>query len=323
VRLAVALVMPRPVASEIDGMRRAFGVDPAYIPPHITLVPPVNVDSAQMGEVLSGLRDAGDAAGAPLFLDLGPLDTFLPSNPVLFLRVGGELDRLGELRRRCLSGRLDRPDPRPFVPHVTITRGLSSDDDATARRMLGGFRTQVELDRLHLLVQVTTDVQGRHWTPTADVLLAPRHTVGTGGLEVELTTTQIADPEIRSLVRSFGSGLLPIAGGSDAFVVAARHEGRPVGAAWGTVSGRVALVVGAIVVPDWRRRGVGAHLVATLEHHASRRGASAIEAPVGLDEPADALFESRGWTLRAGPGGQRRWRALGPDPGAQPNSMEA
>jgi 2'-5' RNA ligase len=309
--------MPAAVASEVDGLRRSFGVDTSYIPPHVTLVPPVNLDTERMAEALAVLRGAADAVGSPLMLELGPLDTFLPTNPVLYLRVAGELDRLAGLRHHCLAGPLERPDPRPFVPHVTVTRGLSPDDDATARRMLGRYRASVEIDRLDLLVQVTEPGRGRYWGTSADVVFAPRHVVGTGGLEIELTTSRLADPEVRGLVRSLGSGLLPITVGPDAFVVAARHDGSVVGASWGTVSGRVALLQGVGVVPDWRRRGVGSHLVAHVEHLAARRGATACEAPTDLDDAAETLFDRRGWTLRPGPGGQRRWRALAPDPATQ------
>ena len=314
IRFAVALLLPSEVSSEVDGIRKAFGVDPTYIPPHITLVPPVNVAAERVVDVLAVLREAAQHTRSPLALEIGPLDTFLPSNPVLYLAVGGELERLGGLRSRCLAGPLERPDPRPYVPHVTITRGLSPTDDATARRMLAAYRAGVEIDRLHLLVQVTEEGRGRYWGVSADVVFAPRQVVGTGGIEIELSTSHLPDPEVRSLARSLGSGLLPPPVGPDTFVVAARHDGSVVGGAWGSVTGRVAMLHGLGVVPGWRRRGVGAHVLAQVEHHAARHGATAIEAPTGLEAPADALFESRGWTMRPGPGGPRRWRALGPDP---------
>jgi 2'-5' RNA ligase len=314
IRFAVALLLPSEVSSQVDGLRTAFGVDPSYIPPHVTVVPPVNVDADRVSEVLAVLRSAAHHTAAPLTLELGPLDTFLPRNPVLYLRVGGELDRLGALRDRCFAGPLERRDPRPYVPHVTITRGLSPTDDAAVRRLLAGYRAEIEIDRLHLLVQVTEDGRGRYWGATADVLFAPRHLVGTGGIEIELTTSNLPDPEVRSLARALGSALLPPPAGPDSFVVAARHEGSVVGGAWGNVSGRVATLSGLGVVPGWRRRGVGNHVVALVEHHASRRGATAIEAPTGLEPPADSLLDARGWTVRPGPGGPRRWRALGPDP---------
>ena len=59
VRLAVALLVPEPAATEIDGLRRALG-DPglAKVVPHITLVTPVNIAVDRVPDVLADLRAA-------------------------------------------------------------------------------------------------------------------------------------------------------------------------------------------------------------------------------------------------------------------------
>ncbi len=62
VRLGVALLVPPPFDTEIDGLRRALG-DGALgrIPAHLTLVPPVNVREERLGEALAALRRAAAA----------------------------------------------------------------------------------------------------------------------------------------------------------------------------------------------------------------------------------------------------------------------
>src|SRR5687768_11841471 len=94
-RLGVALLVPPPARDEVDGLRRALG-DPALprIPAHLTLVPPVNVREEAVPDALHVLRDAAADTPASLRLTLGPPGTFLPDNPVLYLRVGGDLDAL-------------------------------------------------------------------------------------------------------------------------------------------------------------------------------------------------------------------------------------
>src|ERR671922_1484794 len=98
-RLGVALLVPGPAAAEIDGLRRALG-DGALgrIPAHLTLVPPVNVPVERVPAALTVLRSAGAAAGGPLRLQLGPAATFQPVTPVVYLEVGGDVDRLVALR---------------------------------------------------------------------------------------------------------------------------------------------------------------------------------------------------------------------------------
>ncbi len=312
VRVAVALLLPRQVSDEIDGIRRAFGADPDYIPPHITLVPPVNLPEGEVGEALAVLRDAAASTPGPLAISLGPFDTFLPQNPVLYLRVGGQLDPLVALRAACLRPPLDRPDPRPYVPHVTVARGLRPDDDLVARRLLGRYDREIEIPALHLLVQVNEEARGRFWTTAADVPLGPRRIVGRGGLEVELTTGELVDPEARQLLAAHAAQPAVVPSPLRPLVVTARTNGAVVGLAAGNTGGRAAAIDVLVVDQEWRRRGIGSHLMAAVEHETAHRGAAVIEARSDLGPDVDALLEGRGWTKRPGPGGPRRWRALGP-----------
>src|SRR5436190_9490646 len=120
-RLGVALLIPDPVATEVDALRRGLG-DPALgrISPHLTLVPPVNVRADALDDALAVLRAAAAALNEPLSLELGPIATFMPVNPVLYLAVGGELERLQELRDRIFQPPLERSLSWPFVAHVTV-----------------------------------------------------------------------------------------------------------------------------------------------------------------------------------------------------------
>src|SRR5262245_4623252 len=122
-RLGVVLLLDGPVAGEVQGLRRACA-DPALdqVPPHLTLVPPVNVAEADLADALRVLRDAA-AEATSLVLRLGPPETFLPVEPVLHLGIGGEddqLESLHALRDRVFRPPLARPLAHPFVPHVTL-----------------------------------------------------------------------------------------------------------------------------------------------------------------------------------------------------------
>ena len=58
-RLGVVLLVPQPLATEIDGVRRALGDDARErIPPHITLVPPVNVAERDLPRAFTLVRTA-------------------------------------------------------------------------------------------------------------------------------------------------------------------------------------------------------------------------------------------------------------------------
>ncbi|MDZ7678988.1 MAG: GNAT family N-acetyltransferase [Acidimicrobiales bacterium] len=323
VRLAVALLLPEQVAPEVDGLRRAFGADPSYIAPHITLVPPVNIGDDEVPETLAILRRAAAGVDPPLRLTLGPFDTFLPRNPVIYLAVGGSPDHVTALRDACWDGPFGRPETRPYVPHVTVTRGLSPEDDATVRRLLGRYEREVEIDRLHLLAQVADPDRGRHWVPTADAAFGPRRMIGTGGVEIELSVSTLADPEARRFLVDHGCDVALPTGHWRSIVVAGRMEGSVAGVAWGRQAGRAAVLDHIFVAPAARRTGLAGHLVAAVEHDVARHGGAVLEALPPLDEPGARTLAARGWTERPGPGGPRLWRALGPDDLGQSNSIEA
>ncbi len=120
-RLGVVLLVPQPLATQVDGVRRALG-DGALgrIDPHITLVPPVNVADRDLPAAFAVVRAAA-AVCSPLALRLGPVDTFAPVNPVAYLRVGGDEDALAaleQLRVGCHAGPLD-PFQRPRASSPT------------------------------------------------------------------------------------------------------------------------------------------------------------------------------------------------------------
>jgi 2'-5' RNA ligase len=126
-RLGVALLVPAPVAAEIDVVRRGPRgrvLDPIRMAAHLTLVPPVNVAEDRLVEAEALVRTAA-AASRPIAATLGPPTTFLPANPVLHLEVGppAAVSAIEAVRGRCSARPLARQLTWPFVPHVTLVDG--------------------------------------------------------------------------------------------------------------------------------------------------------------------------------------------------------
>lgn len=306
-RLGVVLVVPQPLAAQVDGLRRALGDGGlARIAPHITIVPPVNVHERDLHKAFAVVRAA--AAGVPpLTLHLGPVRTFAPVNPVAYLAVGGVggiggvLGRLDELRRGCLQGPLDRTSEHEFVPHVTVADDLSSERLAAVAGVLADFSLDVTFDRVHVLAERP----GRTWEPVAEASLGERPaTIGRGSLPLDLVVSGRPDLEAATLLalESEPAGL--------PFAISAFRAGQVVAAAWGW-SGRGALeVADLVVVPEHRGQGIGRHVVAAVMALARRRGC----ATIGMTAPGDgagaALLAASGFEMTAdarGTGSPRRW----------------
>ncbi|MDA8063068.1 MAG: 2'-5' RNA ligase family protein [Actinomycetota bacterium] len=300
-RAGVALVLDPPVADEVDGLRRALGAgDLARMPPHVTLVRPVNLRAEHLWAALERLRSAGSQLGGPLHLTLGPPAAFPPEGcpaaptSVLYLQVGGDLAQLRRLHEAVAGEPLDPPVLREWVPHVTLLDGCPVDRARSAIELLGSYAALAELDRVVLLEERTVPPVGtsgarRRWFPVADVVLGERPVVGRGGLEVAFSRGRILGPDLVGLVEAAagpGRGGLaeavlggPQAGGPRAGAPAwpARHGGFPPPVVVTatrraeTIGGAAAWWAGGtpqaavLVAPDRRGEGVGRHLLARLE----------------------------------------------------------
>lgn len=265
-RLGVAVILDPPLADEIDGLRRAVG-DPSLgrIPPHVTLVPPVNVRGSDLPLALDRLRTAAAGQHGPLRVTFGSVGTFLPVNPVLYLAVGGDLDRLRALRDSVFAPPLERKLSWPWVPHLTLADGATEERIAAALQALDSYAVTVDVDRVVLL----EEDRGRIWRPLADATLGPASRVGTGGLPLELTTGRLLDPEAATAAAE--SGCPPAGDRVLTAVVTARREGQAVGtaAAW---TDRRGPHVAVWVRPEHRRQGIGAQVLAHLEFTLRRAG---------------------------------------------------
>jgi 2'-5' RNA ligase len=212
-RLGVALLVPPPFDAAVETLRTALG-DPALgrIPPHLTLVPPVNVRDDRMDDALAVLRAAGEAMDGPLVLELGPVATFLPTTPVAYLAVGGDLAGLEQLREAIFVEPLARSLTWPFVPHVTLADEAPTERIEAAVAALADYRVAVVFEHVHVLEEGS----GRVWTPVADARLGPPPARGGGGVAVELHVSAAPPPD--------AAGLL-----GPQLTVTARRDGRVVG----------------------------------------------------------------------------------------------
>jgi 2'-5' RNA ligase len=293
-RFGVALLVPEPVAGEVDGLRRALG-DGALgrIPAHLTLVPPVNVRADAREEAEEVVRSAAAACPGPLRLTLGPATTFSPVTPVVYLAVSGPLDRLAALREKVFRPPLARPLTHDFVPHVTLAEELPPDRIAAAVAALGSYTREVGFDGVALL----EEGDGHRWSPVAVSPFGPPAVVGRGGLPLELATAP-------------GEAALPLLqrlGAPDRFTVTARRGGEAVGVAECRLdpgdAGTVHLVGLAVSTAD-RRTGVGSQLLAAACSHAASLGAVRLACAAPGPDLAGFL-RHRGFTARSGSGLER------------------
>ena len=301
-RLGVALLVPPPVAGEVDVLRRACGDQTLErIAPHCTLVPPVNVREERLDEALALLRRVA-AATAPITVTLGPPATFLPDTPVLYLALSSGAEAVREVRDRVFVDPLARGLTWPFHPHVTLRDGGAPARLTAAVEALADYRAEVTFEGVHLLQEQRDDAGRRVWRPLADASFGRAAVVGRGGLELELSGTERLDPE----AAAFWERERPVAtGGRDAggrvrdLAMTARRDGTVVGTAVGWTGGQGAFIGELVVAAAHRGEGIGSHLVAAFLSEAAARGCRVCRVRTEAGSPAEAFWRRRGWTEEA------------------------
>ena len=249
------------------------------MPPHVTLVPPVNVRVDEVASALARLRDAA-AAVSPFRLRLGPPTSFVPITPTLHLDVGddpaepGGSVALRRLRDAVFVAPLQRSLTFDFTPHVTLRDDLAPHLVEKGIEVLADYLVDVRFDRVHLLEEQRHGDAHRRWVPVADVPFGPRRVVGRGGVELELTVSTLLDPE----ATAFEAEELPDPapdvtvhderGGGAPVVVVARRRGRVVGVVRGVAGGDGGDVRSLLVGRADRGLGVARHLLAAFHHAA-------------------------------------------------------
>jgi 2'-5' RNA ligase len=167
--IGVAIAIPEPWATELQDYRTAVGdTTAAMIPTHITLVPPTELDDADLDEAVRHLEGAAaDVAGYSVHLR--GTGTFRPVSPVVFVTLVEGISACEQLAARIRGGPLAVDLAHPYHPHVTIAHHLPDDLLDRAFEELASFECEFEVAEFHLYVHD----DGTGWQPTRQFALRP------------------------------------------------------------------------------------------------------------------------------------------------------
>jgi 2'-5' RNA ligase len=150
VTIGVVLDIPQPYGDFLRRSRADFG-DPlaTAIPPHVTLLPPTDVDP-EIGRAITDHLIAVAAVTAPFTVKLGGTDSFRPVSPVVYVALEQGAESCDDLQRLVRTGPLTRQLAFPYHPHVTVAHHL--DDDALDRALqtLADYHAEFVVDSLGL-----------------------------------------------------------------------------------------------------------------------------------------------------------------------------
>lgn len=137
------------------------------IPTHITLIPPVEADLADLGAIEEHL--SATAASVPAFrVHLRGTGTFRPVSPVVFVTVAEGISACELLADALRSGPLAVQLVFPYHPHVTIAHHLPDEALDVAFLGLADFECVFEATAFHLYLHD----QDAGWRPAREFRLA-------------------------------------------------------------------------------------------------------------------------------------------------------
>jgi 2'-5' RNA ligase len=119
-RYALITYVRDPVGEFVENLRRELHPSTAHLAAHLTILPPRNLQ----GSEAKAVEFLADACGrvAPFDVELGDVETFLPTTPTVFIQVARFAYRMRELHDRLSVNSLGSPEEWPYIPHLTIVK---------------------------------------------------------------------------------------------------------------------------------------------------------------------------------------------------------
>jgi 2'-5' RNA ligase len=144
--IGVAVNIPEPWGSELARFRKEAGDPQAEsIPPHVTIVGPVEIADDALAAVGDHLADVA-ARHRAFDLHLRGTGTFRPVTDVVFVVVAAGISECEMLERDVRCGPIVRERVFPYHPHVTVAHDISAAQLDAAYERLSGFEARFRVD---------------------------------------------------------------------------------------------------------------------------------------------------------------------------------
>jgi 2'-5' RNA ligase len=127
-RYALVTYVRNPVGEFVEQLRRELHPTIAHMAAHLTILPPRQL----VGSEAAALEFLAEACGrvVPFSVELGDVETFLPTTPTVFIQVKRGAYRMRELHDQLCGKELHCEESWPYIPHLTI---LKTEIDEQAR----------------------------------------------------------------------------------------------------------------------------------------------------------------------------------------------
>jgi 2'-5' RNA ligase len=151
-RYALVTYVHNSVGDLVEQLRRELHPRTAHMAAHLTILPPRELIGTESA-ALEFLEEACSHV-IPFEVELGQVETFLPTTPTVYIEVRHAAYRMRELHDQLCGRGLSCEENWPYIPHLTIVK---TDRDEEAREALKIARerwAQFQGDRRILVEQL-------------------------------------------------------------------------------------------------------------------------------------------------------------------------
>jgi 2'-5' RNA ligase len=119
-RYALVAYIHHPVGQFVEDLRRELHPVTPHMPAHLTILPPRELRGTEQ----AALEFLGEACSrvVPFDVEMGDVETFLPTTPTVFIQVKRAAYRMRELHDQLCVESLNCQEAWPYVPHMTILK---------------------------------------------------------------------------------------------------------------------------------------------------------------------------------------------------------
>ena len=171
-RYALVAYVKSPAGEFVENLRRELHPDLPHLAAHLTILPPRPLHGSEQSalHLLERLCEKEE----PFEVSLGPVETFCPVTPTVFIRVEAEAaSRMCRLHSTLNTEILEFQEEWPYIPHLTIAK-MGAEQSAraafeTARRRWDEYHgsRRILLERLTFVREGALNC----WVDIAPILL--------------------------------------------------------------------------------------------------------------------------------------------------------
>jgi 2'-5' RNA ligase len=153
VTVGVSIPIPSPYGDVLQQARADYG-DPLapYVPPHVTLLGPTEIDDDAIASLVEHLHSAATAV-EPFRVVLRGTGSFRPLSQVVFVQVAEGISSCERLETAIRSNGYHHDLRFPYHPHVTVAHDVDQDELDRAFADLAGFSCTFDVDAITLYQQ--------------------------------------------------------------------------------------------------------------------------------------------------------------------------